>query len=74
MKKFIHISIQPDGELTIDFSRGLDAADMLEALSIATRIAFKKIIAEEAQRLNTGAGSMEQLARLIAKQKNPERN
>lgn len=48
--------------------------DMLEALSVTTRMVFKKIIEEEAHRANVDEGAMERLARLIAKQKKPEQN
>ena len=74
MTKYIHISLTKDGEVIVDYSKGLDPTDMLEALSITTRMVFKKIIEEEARRANVDEGAMERLARLIAKQKKPEQN
>lgn len=74
MKKFIHISLNPDGEITIDYSRGLDPADMLEALSVATRVVYRQIIEEEAQRRKITPSDAEKLFRLLAKQRKPEQN
>lgn len=74
MTKYIHISLTKDGEVIVDYSRGLDPMDMLEALGVTTRMIYKKIIEEEARKANMDEDAMDKLARLIAKQKDPKQN
>ena len=74
MKNRITIFIDRQGRLVVDVPPGMDLAQGISMFAEATKILYNEIIEEEARKRAIEKSEMDELVRILLKQKNPKLN
>lgn len=73
MKKIV-VYIDKEGQVVVEYEPTLDAMEVFQALGISMNAVYTKIMEQEASKRTLEAKELEDLIRLLAKQKNPKLN